>query len=252
MLSQLVALIEKAESNPRASLMVGFSRRFDASYREALSKVRANAIGRPVIIRSQGCEALGTDAFAKQYLQNSGGIFIDTVIHDIDLSIMFFGEDSQPKSVSAAGVAAIHTELEKDKDADNAVGICEYWDGRIAYFYHSRTTVHGYDNPTEIFGTAGKLSVNLVSRQHAVELCDADGYMKTKGHPGWYDRYAWAFVDEANMWVDALLDEKPLPVPLRSSLTSLKIATALQQSLRTGQKVFFTRDGVQKEIGSNL
>ncbi|CAM1507976.1 Fc.00g048240.m01.CDS01 [Cosmosporella sp. VM-42] len=246
-LEELEVLVERTENNQHARLMVGFSRRFDENYREAYDKIQQNAIGRPVVIRSQGCEPGDTSPFFKQYLQDSGGIFIDSIIHDIDLSLYLFGENLRPKSVTAIGVAAIHTELEGDGDADNAVGICEYWDGKIAMFYNSRTAVHGYDNATEIFGTTGKLSINLIPRRNALEICDADGFVKTSVHPGWYERYSSAFVTEAVSWVDAILDNKPLPVPLRSSLTSLKIATALQESLRTGHKIFFDRDGVQQK-----
>ncbi|KAJ3542436.1 hypothetical protein NM208_g4096 [Fusarium decemcellulare] len=245
-LEELEELVVKVEKNPKAQLMVGFVRRFDGNYQEAHEKIQIDAIGRPVVIRSQGCEALDTSPFYKQYLRDSGGVFIDSVIHDIDLSLYLFGENSKPKSVTAAGVAAIHTELEEYGDADNTVGICEYWDGKIAYFYNSRTTAHGYDNATEIFGTAGKLSINLVPRRNAVELCDKDGFVKTEAHPGWYDRYASAFVTEATQWVNAVLDNKPMPVPLRSSLASLKIAVGLQESLRTGQKIFFDKNGVRQ------
>lgn len=238
-------MVALAEAAPDTKLMVGFVRRFDDNYRQALDQINQNAIGRPIVIRSQGCETLDESPFYKQYLKDSGGIFVDSIIHDIDLSLLFFGEDSKPKSVTAVGVAAIHHEIEAYGDADNGVGICEFWDGKIAFFYNSRITAHGYDNATEIFGTSGKLSVNLIPRRNAIELCDRDGVVKTFAHPGWYDRYAPAFVNEAVMWVDALLDEKPMPVPLRSSLVSLRIATALQESLRTGQKIFFNREGEQ-------
>uniref|UniRef100_A0A8H7NMA4 Gfo/Idh/MocA-like oxidoreductase N-terminal domain-containing protein n=1 Tax=Bionectria ochroleuca TaxID=29856 RepID=A0A8H7NMA4_BIOOC len=217
---ELVRLVKRTEANPRAKLMVGFVRRFDQNYQDALEKVKAGAIGRPIIIRSQGCEKLDT-------------------------------KDSKPKSVFAAGVAAVHTKRVEEGDADNAVGICEFWDGKIAYFYNSRTAAHGYDNATEIFGTAGKISINMVPRKNTVELCDGDGFVKAQPTPGWYDRYAPAFVEEAKAWVDALLDDKPMPIPLGSSLRSLEIATALQESLRTGNKIFFTREGaIRREIAS--
>ncbi|CAH0047178.1 unnamed protein product [Clonostachys solani] len=248
---ELVQLVKRTETNPRAKLMVGFVRRFDQNYQDALEKIKAGAIGRPIIIRSQGCEKLDTSLFYQQYLEASGGIFVDSIIHDIDLALLFFGEDSTPKSVSAAGVAAVHTKRAEEGDADNAVGICEFWDGKIAYFYNSRTAAHGYDNATEIFGTAGKISINMVPRKNALELCDGDGFVKVQPTPGWYDRYAPAFVEEAKAWVDALLDEKPMPIPLGSSLRSLEIATALQESLRTGNKIFFTREGgIRRETAS--
>merc|ERR1712000_672740 len=69
--------------------MVGFCRRFDESYLDASSKAKQGKIGKPIVFRSHGCEKLDTSPFFKQYLGSSGGIFIDTIIHDIDLSLMF-------------------------------------------------------------------------------------------------------------------------------------------------------------------
>ncbi|TKX21848.1 oxidoreductase-like protein 22 [Elsinoe australis] len=242
---QLEGLIARANAST-ATLMVAFVRRFDENYRDALARIQQNAIGRPVTIRSIACDPLDTSPYYKQYLKDSGGVFLDTVIHDIDLSLFLFGEDSLPKSVTGVGLTVSHPQLAADGDSDNAVGICEFWDGKIAFFYNNRISAHGYDNATEIFGTAGKISVNLRSKLNAIEVCDADGMIKTPGQPTWYDRYKEAFVHEAVAWVDAVLDGKPMPVPLQSSLVSLKIATALQESLRTGQKIFFDRDGSLK------
>ncbi|KAH7177046.1 NAD-binding Rossmann fold oxidoreductase family protein [Dactylonectria macrodidyma] len=244
-------LIERVEAKPETKLMVGFTRRFDESYQDARLKIQEGKIGKPTIVRSQGCERVDTSPFFRNYLKNSGGIFIDAIVHDIDLALLFFGEESRPKSVSAAGVAAIHTELSEVGDADNAVGICEFWGGKIAFFYNSRMAAHGYDNMTEIFGTRGKLSINLTPRQNQVEMCDSDGYIKTEPTTSWYDRYKTAFVMELVMWVDAL-DEKPMPIPLRSSLTGLIIANALQESLRTDQRIRFERDGKRKDSAADL
>lgn len=231
--------------------MVAFCRRFDESYQDAYEKVQAGVIGKPFIFRSHGCEKLDDSPFFRQYLKNSGGIYIDSAIHDIDLSLMFLGENSTPKSVSATGTTSFFTQLAEAGDADNAVGVCEFWDGKIAHFYHSRTFAHGYDNATEIIGTSGKLSINMTPRHNRVEICDSAG-VKIEPTPSWYDRYISAFVVEANAWVEAILDEKPMPIPLRSVVTSLVIAKALQESLKTGRRIEFTREGQRKVLISNL
>lgn len=226
--------------------MVAFVRRFDENYQDAYAKIQQGTIGRPLVVRSIGCEKLDTSSYYKEYLKASGGIFVDSIIHDIDLALFLLGEDSQPKSVSASGLVAAHNELAAAGDADNAVGICEFWDGKIAFFYNSRTAAHGYDNATEIFGTAGKLSINMTPRRNRVEICDGDGFVKIEPTAGWYDRYSGAFATEANTWVSAVLGGKPMPIPIRSSLNSLKIAMALQECLRTGRKIEFDEGGLRK------
>ncbi|KZL71523.1 NAD binding rossmann fold-containing protein [Colletotrichum tofieldiae] len=192
------------QSKPETRVMVAFCRRFDDSYQDAREKVKAGAIGRPFVFRSHGCEKLDQSPFFQQYLKNSGGIYFDSAIHDIDLSLMFLGEDSVPKSVSAVGTAAFFPDLAKTGDADNAVGVCEFWDGKIAHFYHSRSSSHGYDNVTEIFGTTGKLTVNSTPRKNRVEICDTDGFVKVEPTPSWYDRRS-TLADKARRWAPAPL-----------------------------------------------
>lgn len=231
------------DSARKATLMVAFMRRFDENYDDAHTKVKAGAIGKPTIFRSHQADCGNVnDSMYYDYLRTCGGIFIDSVIHDIDLSLMFLGEDSVPKSVSAVGTAAIFTDLAETGDADNAVGVCEYWGGKIANFFLSRTSKHGYDNETQIWGPDGKVAVNSVPRKNRVELSTTSG-VQFDACPTWYDRYVPAFVNEVNAWVDAVLDGKPMPVPLSSSLKSMVIAEALQESLRTGKKINFSEDG---------
>lgn len=49
-------------------------------------------------------------------------------------------------------------------------------------------------------------------------------------------------------WVDALLDDMLMPIPLKDALTPLAIAHALQDGLKTGQKVTFNKMGQRIEI----
>lgn len=113
--------------NPSQKVMCGFSRRFDASYRDAHRRVSNGDIGRPSVFRSQTCDKLDPSGFFVAYAEFSGGIFVDCSIHDIDLALWFMGEDSVVKSVSASGITAVSPELRKHNDRDNAVGIIEFY-----------------------------------------------------------------------------------------------------------------------------
>ncbi len=116
-------MVDAAKRKPHLKVMCGFSRRFDASYRDAWEKMDSGLIGRPSIFRSQTCDKLDPSGFFVAYAEFSGGIFVDCSIHDIDLALWFFGQDSQVKSVVASGITAVQPELRKHKDRDNAVGI---------------------------------------------------------------------------------------------------------------------------------
>lgn len=247
---QLQDIVSIAHCSPQTRVMVGFTRRFDENYQEAVQKIRAGAIGSPVVIRSQGCEVLNDAAFMHNYVVNAargGGFFVDSFIHDIDLTLSFLEADNKvpmPQSVCALGTTSHFKELEHEslKDADNAVGMVQFWGGQISFHYNSRTAAAGYDNQTEIFGTQGKISVNLVSKRNRLELSDTNG-VHVSALSSWYDRYKPSFVTELIAFTDAILDKKPMPISLESCVTSLTIAQALQESMRTGKKIDFDQKG---------
>ena len=49
-------VVDHAAKKPHLKVMCGFSRRFDASYRDVAEKIEAGKIGRPTILRSQTCD----------------------------------------------------------------------------------------------------------------------------------------------------------------------------------------------------
>lgn len=112
--------------------MCGFSRRFDASYREAHARIAEGEYGQPVVFRSQTADLYDSSGFFVEYAKTSGGIFVDCSIHDVDLMLWFFGENSRIKSLQAIGVAAVHPALEASNDRDNAIATVEFYGGRIA------------------------------------------------------------------------------------------------------------------------
>jgi myo-inositol 2-dehydrogenase/D-chiro-inositol 1-dehydrogenase len=113
--------------------MAGFSRRLDTSYRTAHSKIHNDeAIGTPFLIRSQTCDLLDNTGFFVRYAAKIGGMFVDCCIHDIDLSLWFFGPEPMiPKAVWAVGTIAHHLELAALKDVDNGVGLWSFGAGRL-------------------------------------------------------------------------------------------------------------------------
>ncbi|OQV07211.1 hypothetical protein CLAIMM_11677 [Cladophialophora immunda] len=247
-LQDLVSLVQSSPRGPR--LMVGFTRRFDENYQEAVQKIREGAIGTPVVIRSQGCEKLDDAPFMHAYVVNAargGGFFVDSIIHDLDLTLAFLEADGTtaiPQSVCGFGTAAHFKELEHEslRDGDNVVGVVQYRGGQISFHYNSRTAAAGYDSQTEIFGTRGKISVNLVSKRNRLELSDSNG-IHAAALPSWYDRYKPSFVSELIAFTDSVLDQKPMPISLESCVTSLTVAQALQESFRTGKKIDFDEKG---------
>lgn len=243
-------VFEAARRNPSVKVMCGFSRRFDSSYRNAYELTKSGQIGRPTILRSQTCDKYDPSGFFVAYAEFSGGIFVDCNIHDIDLALWFFSADGKDlpkvKSVIAFGVTALEPDLRKHNDVDNGVGVVEFYDGQIAYFYSSRMNAPGQHDMTEIIGTTGKLSVNANPTTGLLESHRPEGIHRDIPQ-NYYERFEQAFVEEAREFTDAVLEDKPLPIDLQSSVEAVRIGVALQESLNSGKKIWFDRDGKRVE-----
>ncbi|KAL3489738.1 hypothetical protein BJX62DRAFT_208585 [Aspergillus germanicus] len=241
-------VLDAANSKPHLKVMCGFSRRFDASYRDAYQKISSGTLGVPSVIRSQTCDKLDPTGFFVAYAEFSGGIFVDCSIHDIDLTLWFFGQDSKVRSVSAVGITAVEPDLRKHNDRDNAVGLVEFFDGKMAYFYASRMMAAGQEDSTEVIGTKGKVAVNTQPQLNLVQTFDAGGIRKEIPQH-YYDRFEYAFVTEANEFTASCLENKAVPLKLDGAVQAVRIGAALQEALITGEKIFFDENGNRVQKG---
>ena len=243
---QSQSVVDTAKKHPHLKVMCGFSRRFDASYRDAWERMDSGSIGRPSIIRSQTCDKLDPSGFFVEYARFSGGIFVDCNIHDIDLALWYFGADSVVKSVSAVGITAVQPALRKYHDVDNGVGVVEFWGGKVAYFYSSRMMAAGQHDMTEIIGTEGKISVNANPQGTLVEMSEKGG-VRREIPQDYYGRFEQAFVTEANEFTACCLDGTKVPLKLSGAVQAVRIGCALQEALNRGVKIDFDENGKRVE-----
>lgn len=245
---QVQSVIDAAKAKPELKVMAGFSRRFDASYRNAAEKVlKQNAIGSPFLVRSQTCDLLDNTGFFVKYAKKNGAIMVDCAIHDIDLTLWYLS-DPVPKACWGVGALHHHPELEESRDSDNAIGIVEFWGGKMAYFYASRTQAHGHDVCTEVTGTDGKIQINVVPRADNVVLNDKLG-VRHEVQPEYWQRFEGAFETEANEFINAVLEDKPVPLQLETGMKVMVIARALQDAIWTGEVIRFDEQGRRLESG---
>jgi myo-inositol 2-dehydrogenase/D-chiro-inositol 1-dehydrogenase len=75
-------VIDAARKHSNLKIMAGFSRRFDASYRDAASRIfNDQAIGRPFMVFSNTCDLIDNTEFSARYASRNSGIFVDCAIH---------------------------------------------------------------------------------------------------------------------------------------------------------------------------
>jgi myo-inositol 2-dehydrogenase/D-chiro-inositol 1-dehydrogenase len=234
-LAECDAVLEEHARHAHLHVMIGFVRRFDASYRDAFDSIAKGSIGRPFMVRSQTCDKNDPDGFFVRFAPTSGGLFLDCSVHDIDLARWLLG-NPRARRVYASGTIAIHDGLRECGDIDNGVGTIEFEDGRIAVLYASRTMAHGHDTQTEVIGTAGTLSVGRNPRANRVEIADANG-MRNACTPTFFERFEDAFLREAQAFVALLADGRPTGLTLEDAREATRIGIAMRQAYESGRAV---------------
>lgn len=150
--------------------------------------------------------------------------------------------DPVPKACWATGTLQHHPELAAANDVDNAVGVVEYWGGQVGYYHCSRTQSHGHDVSTEISGTEGRISVNLIPRANNVVVGDKRG-MSHEVQEEYWQRFEYAFETEAREFIDSILNNTPVPVPLKMGQKVMEIARGLQAALWSGEVTRWNEKG---------
>jgi myo-inositol 2-dehydrogenase / D-chiro-inositol 1-dehydrogenase len=240
-LTECSRVVVEAERYAHLQVTVGFMRRFDPSYQDAHARMRAGAIGRPFLVRSQTCDLNDPEGFFVRFAPTSGGIFLDCTVHDIDVARWLLGNPRATR-VYAAGTIAVHVGLREARDVDNGVAICEFEGGSLAVFYASRTMAHGNDTSSEVIGTAGALTIGQQPRLNRVEIHDANG-IRQICTPTFFERFEAAFLVEAQAFVAAVQARRAgrqveqTGASLADALEATRIGCALRESLQTGQAV---------------
>jgi myo-inositol 2-dehydrogenase/D-chiro-inositol 1-dehydrogenase len=233
-----VATCERVEAvarkHPQLIAMVGFVRRFDASYQEAKAQIDGGRVGRPFLVRSQTCDMNDPAGFFVRFAPTSGGIFLDCSVHDIDLARWMLGGQPKALRVFATGTNALHPALAECGDVDNGLAIVEFEGGARAQLYASRTLAHGHETNTEVIGTAGSVTVGVGAHRDRVQTRDANGV-----HRGvladFVERFGEAFEREMAAFVAACKGEAPAPLTLGDATEATRIGVAITRSLHSGQ-----------------
>ncbi len=229
-LARAKTCLERTKDNGQP-VMVGFNRRFDASFAAVKKALDAGEIGK--------AEQLAITSFDPgpppvSYIKVSGGLFRDMMIHDFDMAQFIMG--ATPVRVFATGSALVDPEIGAAGDIDTAVVTLSYADGTMAVIRNSRRASYGYDQRLELLGSGGLLSVDNV-RETQLVRATAEGITAGKPVHFFLERYMPAYAAEWAAFVEAIEAGTPMPVSLADGVAALAVAEAAARSRETGDPV---------------
>ena len=222
------------ERHPDRTFMLGFMRRYDASYAYAKKKIDAGEIGTPYLVKATGIDPEAAVQGAIRFAKTSGGIFLDMAIHDIDLMRWFLG--SEATEVYAMGATFKRPEFKEAGDDETGVAVYKFANGAMGITHVGRTAPHGYHVETEIVGTEGTIRISAVPEKNLARLYNANGVC-TECVQGFPERFADAYLAEMEEFVSCALEGRQPGVSVYDGTKSTLIGYATTESWKTGKAV---------------
>ncbi len=226
-----IRMVLDAVEKAGVKLMVGFNRRFDPNFAKVQQMVKNGKIGIPHILKITSRDPEPPPA---EYVKVSGGIFLDMTIHDFDMTR--FVLDTEVIEVYAKANVLIDPAIGKAGDVDTAVTTLFFENGAIGTIDNSRKAVYGYDQRLEVFGSEGVVMIDN-------NTPDNHTYYNNKGSHGslplnfFMDRYVESYAIEIEAFIDAVVNDKKVPVSGKDGLMSVAIGLAARKSVTENRPV---------------
>ncbi|WHO76027.1 inositol 2-dehydrogenase [Rhizobium sp. BT03] len=225
------ACLDVVDKN-NSTLMIGFNRRFDPNFANVEARLRHGDIGEIEIVTITSRDPAPPPP---EYVQSSGGLFRDMMIHDFDMARFLMGEEFVV--VNALGSSLVDKAIGAEGDVDTAAVQMQTASGRIAVITNSRRATYGYDQRIEVHGATGMLAAKNIQAT-SVELSNAGGICGDPVQYFFLERYAQAYAHEIDAFIDAVDSGNRSPRPSGfDGLQAQKLAEAATESWRTGRPI---------------
>lgn len=228
--SKVRDVIEAAET-AGVSLQIGFNRRFDHNFRKVKELIDAGTIGDLHILKITSRDPAPPPI---EYIEVSGGMFMDMTIHDFDMARFLTGSEAEEIYVAAASI--VDPAIGEAGDVDTAVITMRFKNGAICVIDNSRKAAYGYDQRVEAFGSKGKVEISNDLPSTATWSTE-DGVYSEKPLYFFLERYMDSFAEEMKQFADALINGTATPVTGIDGLIPIRMGLAAKKSVMEGRPV---------------
>lgn len=223
---------EKAVRVAGKACLIGFQRRFDPTFSALKARIEKGEIGElealSVISRDPGAPPVA-------YLQRSGGIFKDMLIHDFDIFRWIFGEEAETVYATASALTDPNI-ASVANDADTTAVVIRTVTGKLAQIHTSRRAAYGYDQRFEVLGSKGMLQAGN-HRPTEVVASGPDVVSIDKPEDFFLQRYDRAYRNELDHFIAVLGGHETLRVSIEDGVKALELADAATTSWRESRIV---------------
>lgn len=226
-----IQAVADALEGKKLKFQVGFNRRFDHNFAAIRKAVDDGRIGDPHIVKITSRDPEPPNP---AYIKVSGGIFLDMTIHDFDMATFLVNSDVEEVYVQSA--VLVDPAIGEQGDVDTAIITMKMANGALCVIDNSRKAAYGYDQRAEVFGSKGMVATSNDTLSSAV-VSDANGVTGEKPLFFFLERYMQSFTDEVAQFVDAIENDKDVPVGIHAGMQSVKIGLAAKKSVEEHRPV---------------
>ena len=223
--------VMEALKKSNVKYQVGFNRRFDHNFIAAREAVKAGKIGDLNILKICSRDP---GAPPVSYINVSGGIFLDMIIHDFDMVRFMSGDEVE--EVYASGGVLVDPAIGEAGDIDTAIITLKLKSGALAVIDNCRRATYGYDQRVEAFGSLGQVAIGNDTDSLAV-ISNADGVTAEKPKLFFLERYMGAYTQEVTSFIQAVQNDTPTEVNVVDGLKPVLIGLAAKLSLKENRPV---------------
>ncbi|MEQ7007087.1 Gfo/Idh/MocA family oxidoreductase [Actinopolymorpha sp. B17G11] len=222
------------------SFQVGFHRRFDPDWVAVVDRIRAGELGRPYLFRTSLRDRKPPPV---EFLQGSGGFFVDVTIHDLDTARWMIGEIVE---VTAYGTAVADPAIGEIGDIDTALVVLRFENDALGVIDNSRAAGYGYECSTEVMGEHATARIDRPQHLHYQWL--TPGQAAHSVNADFEQRYPVAYAEELTAFAQCIRNGTTPKVTGLDALAAFDLATAADASWRTGQTISLSPGHCQEGV----
>jgi len=223
--------VQAAVAAARVPCLIGFQRRYDPTFAALKRRLDAGEIGEVELVAITSRDPAPPPI---AYIERSGGIFKDQLIHDFDVCRWIIGDEAQ--TVYAASSCLVDPAIAKAGDADTTAVTIRTRKGRLCQINTSRRAAYGYDQRFEVLGSGGMLAAGN-HRPTEVRAHRSSGISVDTPEPFFLERYRTAYAEEMIHFAAVLRGEVAPRAAIEDGIRALEIAEAATRSAKEGRAV---------------
>lgn len=188
-------------------LQLGFMRRFDPEFTHAAALIEEGAIGEVMMVKSL-THGPGLPPMWANDLSRSNGMLAEVNSHDLDCVRWLTGSNIERIYLETANFKGAERGVPFEKFYDNMFATLKFESGALGNISGVCPCDYGYDARVEIVGKKGIMQIGELQGKAVVVGVDREQGLVTPIYKRWQERFAMAYINEIEHFVECIRQEK--------------------------------------------